>query len=106
MMLPRLAAAAVALLVAHAAFAQGTPKQRAACRPDVTKFCKGKGDDPGVILQCLEDNKDKISEKCRAVIVEADPAAPTGEPKKDAAPAPAAEQKKEEKPAEMRDEKK
>ena len=53
-----------------AAFAQGTPKQRAACRPDVTKFCKGKGEDPGVILQCLEDNKDKISEKCRKVIEE------------------------------------
>ena len=50
------------------AFAQGTPQQRAACRPDVVKFCKGKGDDPGVLLTCLEDNKDKISEKCRKVI--------------------------------------
>ena len=49
-------------------FAQGTPQQRAACRPDVVKFCKGKGDDPGVLLTCLEDNKDKISEKCRKVI--------------------------------------
>ena len=48
--------------------AQGTPQQRAACRPDVVKFCKGKGDDPGVLLTCLEDNKDKISEKCRKVI--------------------------------------
>ena len=53
---------------AVAAFAQGTPQQRAACRPDVTKFCKGKGEDPGVLLTCLEDNKDKISEKCRKVI--------------------------------------
>ena len=51
-----------------AAFAQGTPQQRAACRPDVVKFCKGKGEDPGVLLSCLEDNKDKISEKCRKVI--------------------------------------
>ena len=50
------------------ALAQGTPQQRAACRPDVAKFCKGKGDDPGVLLTCLEDNKDKISEKCRKVI--------------------------------------
>ena len=50
------------------AFAQGTPQQRAACRPDVTKFCKGKGEDPGVLLSCLEENKDKISEKCRKVI--------------------------------------
>ena len=52
------------------ALAQGTPQQRAACRPDVVKFCKGKGEDPGVLLGCLEDNKDKISEKCRKVIEE------------------------------------
>jgi len=50
------------------AFAQGTPQQRAACRPDVVKFCKGKGEDPGVLLSCLEENKDKISDKCRKVI--------------------------------------
>ena len=49
-------------------FAQGTPQQRAACRPDVVKFCKGKGEDPGVLLSCLEENKDKIAEKCRKVI--------------------------------------
>ena len=62
----------LALLSAYAsaAMAQGTPQQRAACRPDVGKFCKGKGDDPGVILACLEDNKDKISQKCRNVIEE------------------------------------
>ena len=52
------------------AFAQGTPQQRAACRPDVVKFCKGKGEDPGVLLNCLEENKDKISDKCRKVIEE------------------------------------
>ena len=65
----------VALVVALSivptlAWAQGTPQQRAACRPDVVKFCKGKGEDPGVLLGCLEDNKDKISEKCRKVIDE------------------------------------
>jgi hypothetical protein len=52
------------------AMAQGTPQQRAACRPDVVKFCKGKGDDPGVLLSCLEENKDKITDKCRKVIEE------------------------------------
>jgi len=52
------------------ALAQGTPQQRAACRPDVVKFCKGKGEDPGVLLTCLQDNKDKISDKCRKVIDE------------------------------------
>jgi Cysteine rich repeat len=64
--LPLLAVLACAPL--SAAFAQGTPQQRAACRADVVKFCKGKGEDPGVLLSCLEDNKDKISEKCRKVI--------------------------------------
>ena len=58
---------AVSLLPA-CALAQGTPQQRAACRPDVVKFCKGKGEDPGVLLACLEDNKEKISDRCRKVI--------------------------------------
>ena len=57
-------------LLPTCALAQGTPQQRAACRPDVVKFCKGKGEDPGVLLTCLEDNKEKISEKCRKVIEE------------------------------------
>jgi hypothetical protein len=95
-MLYRLIAAALAVLVSGAAFAQGTPQQRAACRPDVTKFCKGKGEDPGVLLQCLEDNKDKISEKCRKVIAEGDlVSTPASAQKKDDTPAAAA--KKDEK---------
>ena len=60
--------AVLASAALSAALAQGTPQQRAACRPDVVKFCKGKGEDPGVLLSCLEENKDKISEKCRKVI--------------------------------------
>jgi hypothetical protein len=55
-------------IVPSLALAQGTPQQRAACRPDVVKYCKGLGDDPGVLLNCLEQNKDKISEKCQKVI--------------------------------------
>src|SRR5262245_50377686 len=103
----RLIAAAVALLVAHAAYAQGTPQQRAACRPDVAKFCKGKGEDPGVLLQCLEDNKDKISEKCRKVIAEADE--PPASAEKKEAPVSATPEKKDAPPAatpEKKDEKK
>ena len=70
-MFVRLSVAVVAALsLCSAAHAQGTPQQRAACRPDVVKFCKGKGEDPGVLLSCLEENKDKISEKCRKVIDE------------------------------------
>lgn len=55
-------------LLPACAFAAGTPQQRAACRPDVVKFCKGLGDDPGVLLNCLEQNREKISEKCQKVI--------------------------------------
>jgi hypothetical protein len=62
--------AVLAAMPLSLACAQGTPQQRAACRPDVVKFCKGKGEDPGVLLSCLEENKDKISEKCRKVIEE------------------------------------
>jgi len=69
-MLPRLSVLVALLIVPAVALAQGTPQQRAACRLDVVKFCKGKGDDPGVLLTCLEDNKDKISDKCRKVIEE------------------------------------
>ena len=70
-MLLRLSVIAVLLAAPFStAFAQGTPQQRAACRPDVVKFCKGKGDDPGVLLTCLEENKDKLAEKCRKVIEE------------------------------------
>jgi hypothetical protein len=100
-MLLRLIAALTAVFVSYAAFAQGTPAQRAACRPDVTKFCKCKGDDVGVILQCLEDNKAKISERCRKVIDENDVPMPAAAQKKD-------ETKKDETPAsaEKKDEKK
>ena len=38
---------------------RGGAGQRAAGRADVAKFCKGLGDDPGLILECLEKNKDK-----------------------------------------------
>jgi hypothetical protein len=67
---PRFVLVAAFSIIPALAYAQGTPQQRAACRPEVVKFCKGKGDDPGVLLTCLEDNKDKISEKCRKVIEE------------------------------------
>jgi hypothetical protein len=96
-MLVRFSLIAAMLASSAAAHAQGTPQQRAACRPDVVKFCKGKGDDPGVLLTCLEDNKDKISDKCRVVIGAND----TPAQKKGETPAPSAE-KKDDKPAEKK----
>lgn len=58
---------AAVLSVASAAFAEsGTPEQRAACRPDVRKFChtvkEADGDD--AYLQCLERNRDSLSKRC------------------------------------------
>ena len=73
--MPSLRLSLIAVFLAaplSAALAQGTPQQRAACRADVAKFCKGLGDDPGLILDCLEKNKDKIAEKCQKVIAEND----------------------------------
>ena len=84
----RLSLIALALLGARAAaLAQGTPQQRAACRADVAKFCKGLGDDPGLILDCLEKNKDKIAEKCQKVIAENDKPADKPLEKKEEKPA-------------------
>jgi hypothetical protein len=105
-MFVRLIAALTAVFISYAAFAQGTPAQRAACRPDVTKFCKGKGDDVGVILQCLEDNISKISERCRKVIEVNDAPMPAAAQKKDETKKD--ETKKDEAPAsaEKKDEKK
>jgi len=53
-----------------AVFAQGTPEQRAACRPDVRKFCSKipDGSDANTYLRCLQANSDKLSPKCRVVI--------------------------------------
>ena len=57
-----------------------------------------------MLLSCLEANKDKISEKCRKVIAEADEApSPASAQKKDtpAEPAASAEKKKKKRKAEL-----
>ena len=54
--------------LAGAAYAQGTPQQRAACRSDVVRFCKGMGEDTGAIHGCLQSNYSKISPRCQKVI--------------------------------------
>jgi hypothetical protein len=52
---------------------QGDEKERAACHPDVVKFCKELikgGDDADVfgILSCLQTNRPKISKACNEVL--------------------------------------
>lgn len=52
---------------AGAAHAQGTPQQRAACRSDVVRFCKGI-ENPDAIHSCLQSNYSKISARCKTVL--------------------------------------
>jgi hypothetical protein len=64
---------AAALLAASApARAQGlfdgTPQDRAACRPDALKFCKDVLGDKFLVLDCLREKQDQISRACYAVL--------------------------------------
>ena len=60
-------ASLIVLAFVGTANAQGTPQQRAACRGDVARFCKGIND-PGAIYSCLQRNSSRISQRCRDVI--------------------------------------
>jgi len=64
----RLSLAALVLAASSAAvMAQGTPQQRAACRGDVVRHCKGM-EDSGQIHGCLQSNYAKISDRCKKVL--------------------------------------
>jgi hypothetical protein len=65
------------------AFAQGQAPagagggRLAACRDDAQKFCSDKtGPDR---RQCMQDNKDKFSDACKAALAAPRPAAPGGQ---------------------------
>ena len=66
------AALTLATVTSVAAQGQGNEKERAACRPDVMRFCKefvkDKGEDVVSILNCLESNKSRISKACSQVL--------------------------------------
>jgi hypothetical protein len=51
---------------------QGDPQERAACHPDVTKFCQTQLEvnpqDVLGILGCLQANRQKISHACEQVL--------------------------------------
>jgi hypothetical protein len=68
---PLLSAAFLAL--ASAAFAQsGTPKEQAACRPDVRRFCHAVRQQDGdeAFLRCLELHRDQLSAACKGVLTD------------------------------------
>ena len=57
----------------NSAINQGDEKERAACHPDVVKFCKelikdGADADVFGILSCLQTNRRKISKACNEVL--------------------------------------
>ena len=57
----------------NSAVDQGDAKERAACHPDVVRFCKelikdGADADVFGILSCLQTNRHKISKACNEVL--------------------------------------
>ena len=48
-------------------YAQGTPAQRASCRPDVYRLCAGEIPNVRAIVACLRKNRSRLSEACAAV---------------------------------------
>ena len=48
---------------------QGTPEERAACAPDVRKYCEAAMPDTMRVLSCLQANRPKISGACNRVLV-------------------------------------
>ena len=60
-------------VTAVSALGQGDAKERAACRPDVMRFCKqfvkdNNNEDVVSILNCLESNRSRISKACSDVL--------------------------------------
>ena len=75
-MLRRIAFATALTLTAvtmASAQGQGDARERAACRPDVMRFCKqiikDTNDDVISILNCLQSNRARISKACNQVLV-------------------------------------
>jgi hypothetical protein len=62
----------LAAVTAVSAQGQGDAKERAACRPDVMRFCKqlikDNNDDVFSILNCLQSNRARISRACSQVL--------------------------------------
>ena len=62
----------LAAVTAASAQGQGDARERAACRPDVMRFCKqlikDNNDDVFSILNCLQGNRERISRACSQVL--------------------------------------
>jgi hypothetical protein len=66
------AALTLAAVTSASAQGQGDARERAACRPDVMRFCrqviKDTNDDVFSILNCLQSHRARISRACNAVL--------------------------------------
>ncbi len=71
MPISRISFAAALLVLSSSAMAQsGTPEERAACRPDVRRFCYRIKESEGsnAFLQCLQEHRAKLTAGCRDVL--------------------------------------
>ena len=59
--------AVLASLASMNAQAQGTPEERAACAPDVFRLCRSDVPDVQKITDCMDRQKEKLSDACRVV---------------------------------------
>jgi hypothetical protein len=48
---------------------EGTPEDRAACEPDVQRYCRAAIPDNFRVLNCLQANRKQISNACQMVLV-------------------------------------
>jgi hypothetical protein len=66
----RIFPAAICILFAASgpALPQDRSELKAGCMPEVMKFCANAQRDPAVVKQCLLSQRDKLSNKCRAVV--------------------------------------
>jgi hypothetical protein len=63
---------AIILCLAVPAVAQDmTAEQRAACRGDYDKFCKGTMPGGGRIIACLAKQNDQLTDACKKVVADA-----------------------------------
>ena len=63
---------AIILFISAPAIAQDmTAEQRAACKGDYDKFCKGTMPGGGRIIACLSKQNDKLTDACKKVVAAA-----------------------------------
>jgi hypothetical protein len=63
---------AIILFISAPAIAQDmTAEQRAACKGDYDKFCKGTMPGGGRIIACLSKRNNKLTDACKKVVADA-----------------------------------